>query len=156
MSIRVQIAHQTAGRIRVQLPEHRGERELFDHISHLIAESGLVRTVRANPVTGSIVLEFSGAPNALLAGLAKSLPIEIVATAPANHTRSALSATHSPFRLVSGRQINPMLMVGTLFGAVGVVQTLRGQVLVPALSAFWYAAKAFGRARKQTQGSAAE
>jgi hypothetical protein len=155
MTLRAQVAHFTEGRVRIQLPEQRGDRELFDYIVQLIEQSGLVRSARANPVTGSIVLEFDGRPEDLLAKLQALVPIAIVPPQAARQLRSPLAGATAPFKLVSGRDINPMVMAGTLFGAVGVVQTLRGRLLLPALSAFWIAANAFRIARDQTQGSAA-
>jgi hypothetical protein len=155
MSLRVQIAHVTTGRARIQLPEHRGDPEFFDRIVQLIEQSGIVRSARANPVTGSIVLEFDGDAEDLLTKLAALVPIEIVAPQVAAQLRSPWAGSTAPFKLVSGRDIDPMLMAGTLFGAVGVVQTVRGRVLIPALAAFWCAANAFRMARDQKPGSAA-
>jgi hypothetical protein len=153
MSLRVQVAHVTKGRARIQFPEQRGDLAFFGHMVQLIEQSGLVRSVRANPVTGSIVLEFDGRPEDLLAKLKALVAVEIAPPQAYRQSRSPRAAT-APFTLVSGRDINPMLMAGTLFGAVGVVQTLRGHLLLPALSAFWIAASAFRMARNQTQGSA--
>jgi hypothetical protein len=61
-----------------------------------------------------------------------------------------------PFRLVSGRELNPMQMAGVLFGALGVAQALRGKIAVPALSAFWYAVNAFRLGREVGKESAAD
>jgi hypothetical protein len=152
MSIHVRIAHRTVGRVRLQVLEHRGDREFFDHLSQQIANSGLVQKVRANPITGSIVLEFDDPTEDLLAKLAAVVPIEFAAEGVANPTRLPAAVANSRFKLVSGRDINPMLMAGTFFSAVSVLQTLRGKVLVPALSASWYAINAFRLAHTQTRG----
>lgn len=156
MKLRLQVAHLTPGRARVRLPEHRGDHEFFGCMVQSIQESGLVHSVRANPVTGSIVLEFDGLPDDLLAKLSALWPIEIVPSAPASLPGPLPTGVASPFKLVSGRDINPLVMTGTLFSAIGVVQALRGRFLVPALSAFWYAADAFRMGRDQTKGSAAD
>jgi hypothetical protein len=50
--------------------------------------------------------------------------------------------------LVSGRDINVMFMLGALMVAVGIVQIYRGRILVPAISAFWYAVNAFRESGK--------
>jgi hypothetical protein len=157
MKLRAQIAHQTKGRIRVLFPDHRGDRAFFEQVVQLIADSDLVQAARANPLTGSLVLEFSGSPEDLLAKFKKLVPIEIVpAPPPPRVGPSSLAAANDPLKLVSGRDINPMLMAGTLFGAVGMVQAWRGHLMIPALSAFWYAANAFRMARDPRQGSAAD
>lgn len=154
MSIRVQIAHQTPGRVRLQVPERRGDNAFFDEVSRRITESGLVHSVRVNPVTGSIVLEFDGQPEQQLAKLGAAMPFEIEMAPAGQAQRAALPEPARPFKLVSDREINPMLMASTLFAAVGVVQAIRGQLLVPALTAFWYAANAFRMAETPKEGAA--
>lgn len=155
MNLRAHVAHLTEGRARIQLPGHRGDGEFFAQVVQTIEQSGLVRSVRANPVTGSVVLEFDGPPEVLLTRLQALAPIEIVPPVATRQLRFTLARATAPFKLVSGRDINPMAMAGTLFGAVGVAQTLRGRVALPALSAFWYAVNAFRMARDQKQGGAA-
>jgi len=152
MTIRAQIVHQTTGRVRVQLPDARGNTELFAQLSEQLVESKLFERVRVNPVTGSVVLEFTGEPEEVLAKLAARLPFKLeLSPAPPAPT---LKAADNPLRLVSGRDVNPMFVAGTLFGAVGLVQTLRGQIMLPALSAFWYAVNAFRLAHGPTQEGA--
>lgn len=156
MNIRVRIAHQTVGRVRLQVLDHHGDRAFFDQLSQLVADSSLVRTVRANPITGSVVLEFEGSGEDLLAKLSALAPVELVPAPVASPMRLPALAANGPFKLVSGREINPMLMAGTFFSAVSVMQAMRGKVMVPALSAFWYAANAFRLARTtREKGNAA-
>jgi hypothetical protein len=158
MNIQARIAHQTKGRVRLQLAQRRGDKEFFDRLSAQFADNGRVHKVRANPVTGSIVLEFTGALDDVLAGFAASLPIDLDRTpaSTAASGRALLKQPDRPFRLVSGHNINPMAMAGTVFGAVGLLQTLRGKVMVPALSAFWIAANAFRLAARPASAQAAE
>lgn len=155
MSIHGHIAHQTNGRVRIDLPAKRGDSDYFSRLSEQLNNVDEVLHVRTNALIGSLVLEFDGPLDAVLQRL-EDIALEVAnprhdglgdgaadeaATSPSPPPASALSAL--PYRLVSGRQIHPMLLVGLLFGAIGVVQAARGQVLVPALSAFWYAARAF-------------
>jgi len=68
-------------------------------------------------------------------------------SAPEKGRQTPLAATlHSPFNLVSGREITPMFMAGTLLAALGAAQTLRGKFLAPAVTVFWYAIQAFRQA----------
>lgn len=148
MSIRAHVVHAMPGRVRVRLPEHRGDTDLFARIEQHLAESELFDSVEANVLTGSLLLEFTGPLDELLEKLAGELPVEFEllpeAPAPALPPADMLD----PLRLVSGRNMNPMMVAGTLFGAIGVVQAVRGRILMPALTAFWYATNAFRLARE--------
>lgn len=151
MTIRAQIAHSMPGRLRIRLPELRGNAEVFAQLEDLLLESRLVHGVRVNPVTASVTLEFDGQQEALLEALRTRLPFALdlsPAPGPA-HIRPSASFQPDPVRLVSGRDINAMFLAGTLFIGVGLVQALRGRIMLPALSAFWYANDAFRRARTQ-------
>ncbi len=153
MNVHGQIAHQTSGRVRIDLPAKRGDTAYFSTLSQQIAGLGEVLAVRTNPITGSLIIEYDGPFDALLHRF-DDMAIDILAQ-PASARNGAAAATRwaaeqdsaLPFRLVSGRNVHPMVLVGLAFGALGLVQVVRGQVLVPALSAFWYAARAFRLAK---------
>jgi hypothetical protein len=154
MKLRAQVAHQTPGRVRLLLPEHRRDSQLFARLAQELDQTRLFRNIRVNPVTGSVVLEYDGASDVLLARLAAQLPYELELTA-LPPPGPALAAVANPLRLVSGRDVNPMVMAGTLFSAVGVHQTMRGKIMVPALAAFWCAINAFRMAREGAPQDAA-
>lgn len=151
MKLRAEVAHAMPGRLRMRVPGHRGNAELFAQLEQKLAQSQLLERVQVNPVTGSVLLEFEGPHEELLDKLARQLPFEFEvagpAAPPARRPPSAAGLL-DPLRLVSGRDIDEMFMTGALFGAVGLVQVLRGQILIPALPAFWYATNAFRLARE--------
>jgi hypothetical protein len=142
--------------LRLRLAE-RGDPE---PVARLIAESGLAQSVRANPLTGSIVAEFRGPPADLIARLVEMLPIEVAPGSAASQKRASLAlATSRPFRLAGDSGIHPLAVLGTCYGAIGAVQAVRGHLLVPSLTAFWYAINAFRMAQAtphKRQGSVAE
>lgn len=145
MKVRGQVVHQMPGRVRVRLPAHRGDNEFFSQVEQQLAASALAERVQVNPATASVLIEFSGPPDAFLA----SLPFELELASPAPPAAlPAGAAALDPLRLVSGRDLDPMFVAGTLFGAIGLVQAVRGEIMLPALSAFWYATNAFRLARK--------
>lgn len=151
MKLRAEIAHAMPGRLRMRVPEQRGNAELFAQLEQHLAQSQLLERVQINPVTGSVLLEFEGPHEALLDKLAGQLPFEFDVTVPASPSARRPPSTAGlldPLRLVSGRDIDQMFITGALFGAVGLVQALRGQILIPALPAFWYATNAFRLARQ--------
>jgi hypothetical protein len=157
MIIRAQIAHETPGRVRVRLPDLRGDAEAFARLEDTLLESQLFQGVRANPVTASLVLEFSGPREQVLEALRARLPFELeFSAAPAaSRVPSRADSQVDPVRLVSGKDINAMFLAGTLFGAVGLVQAFRGRIMLPALSAFWCASNAFRLARAEKGDEAA-
>jgi hypothetical protein len=143
MTVRVQIAHAMPGRVRVRLPQCRGDAELFAVLERQLHESRLFHDVKGNPATGSLVLQYSGTLEDVLELLKKELPFELQLEPGQAPPKANLEAVLDPLRLVSGRDVNPMFVAGTLFAAIGLVQALRGQIMLPALSAFWYASSAF-------------
>jgi hypothetical protein len=154
MSIRAHVVHAMPGRVRVRLPEHRGDTDLFARIEQQLAESELFDSVEANVLTGSLLLEFTGPLEELLEKLAGELPVEFELMPEAPTPALPPADILDPLRLVSGRNMNPMMVAGTLFGAIGVVQAVRGRFLMPALTAFWYATNAFRLAREAPHGEA--
>lgn len=153
MSVHGQIAHQTSGRVRIDLPAKRGDAAYFSSLSQQMAGLNEVLAVRTNPLTGSLIIEYDGPLDALLHRF-DDMAIDILAQPAAAGAGTAAAARDAatqnsalPYRLVSGRNMHPMVLVGLAFGALGLVQVVRGQVLVPALSAFWYAARAFRLAK---------
>jgi hypothetical protein len=147
MRPKASIAHQTPRRVRLQLREHRGDAALFARIEDALRATRQFRDVRTNARTGSVTLDLDAPLADSLGRAGSALPFDIEMperrAAPARVDGIALD----PLRLVSGRALNPMFMAGTLFVAVGVVQAARGRLLVPALSAFWYATSAFRLSR---------
>jgi len=146
MTVRARVAHVLPGRVRVRLPDYRGKAEELAILEQQLAQSALFERVRANPATGSLVLEFKGPYEAALVRLAEQLPFELELEKPndpPSPTRPLAGPLGDPLRLVSGRDVNPMLLAATLFGGIGLVQVFRGEIMLPALSAFWYAANAF-------------
>jgi hypothetical protein len=147
MTTPARIVHQTAGRIRIEVPDRRGDRDYFAALAEQLAQSGPVARARGNAAAASLVLEYGGP----LAGVLEQLErCALRLTGPTNE-RAAGAA------LLGGTwERNPMLVVGALFGAVGLVQTARGEIMLPALSAFWYAASALRLARLPINGLSAK
>ena len=149
MSVQAEIVHRLPGRIRLRLRERRGDTAYFASLSEDLGGCDGVERVKANPATGSILIEFSG----LAENLARQLGHHGVSlrpqSAPAAESRPqpvAGNGNARPFHLVSNQEINPMFMLGTMFAVMGIVQTLRGKILVPAVSLLWHAMAAFRQA----------
>lgn len=141
------IVHQMPGRLRLAMTERRGDAAYFGELARQLAALDGVRHVRSNPPAASVVVEFEGALEALMAGLRASGLLAF--DAPAKRAPMLDAGGTAPTQLVSGRELNPMFMAGLGFALFGLLQSLRGRVEVPAMTAFWYAASTFQQARGQ-------
>jgi hypothetical protein len=147
MTTPARIAHQTAGRIRIEVPDRRGDDDYFASLAERLAQSGQVLRARGNPAAASLVLEYGGPLEAVLEQLDRC---SLRLSAPVRQDAPAAAMLGGTW------ERNPMLMVGALFGAVALVQTARGEIMLPALSAFWYAASALRLARLPINGLSAK
>lgn len=159
MSTPARIAHRTDGRIRIEVPSRRGDAAFFAELAAQLAQSGQVTRARGNAAAASIAIEYDGALDTLLAqcescALALAVPggAERASTAPWPANWPANLAANLPANWPS----NPMLVAGAALGLVGLVQTARGDIMVPALSAFWYAVSALRLARLPSSGGRAD
>lgn len=146
MSVQAEIAHSLPGRIRLRLREKRGDEAYFASLSEAVANCDDVERVKANAATGTILIEFSGRTEDLAGQLGQrgiSFPTPTPSTAEKRPPQPFPDNGGAPFHLVSNREINPMFMLGTALAVVGIVQTLRGKILVPSLSVLWYAMETF-------------
>lgn len=144
------VAHRMPGRIRLRIPDKRRNPSYFSRLQQEVAQLDGVRQVRINADTASVLLEFNGDAAELLARLREhDVDVQLkqeYGSAPRRAAHLPLPA--KPIRLVTGRNIGPMFMFGTALLGIGLVQALRGRVLVPSMSAFWYAVEAFRQSGK--------
>jgi hypothetical protein len=62
------------GRLRVRLPARSDNAELIGRIERALGERSMLSRIRGNATTGSLVLEFTGVYEDVLARLAAQLP----------------------------------------------------------------------------------
>jgi cation transport ATPase len=152
------IVHRIPGRIRLRLQGKRSDSDYFETLSEDITGMPGIDAVKVNPMTGSVVIHYSGTTDDVLARLeehhfsiANRHEIEKTREKKREKNQQNTSSPNAgytqPFLLVSDRDINPMFMLGTMLAAFGVIQTFRGKILVPSLSLLWYAMEAFRQSR---------
>ncbi|HEV7816209.1 MAG TPA: hypothetical protein VGP06_14055 [Janthinobacterium sp.] len=143
MNDRAVVSHRMPGRVRFSIPERRGDSAYFSSLSERFSALDAVTRVRANVLAGSIALEFSGALDDVMRGAGAENLFDMEARA--THAADYLLPAHyvQPVSLVTGRELNPSFMAGAAFAALGLLQSFRGQVMVPAATAFWYASSTF-------------
>lgn len=144
------IVHSLPGRMRVRIPALRNDAVFFDRLSNALGEMDGMEFVRTNSATGSVVMRFHAETGAVLARLHQlGLEAEERDMRNAHAARSRGGHGGEPIRLVSGRDIDPMFMAGAALALVGAVQVWRGRIVVPAITAFWYASEAFRASGKR-------
>lgn len=144
------IVHRIPGRIRMRISDKRSDAPYFASLSeHLVGIQG-VRAARANASTRSVVVHYDGDLDLLLQRMQEQISGFVIEKEHRiKHSLSIGSLGTQPYRLVSGRQLTPMFMLGTAFTAVGVIQTFRGKIAVPSITALWYALESFRQSVKR-------
>jgi hypothetical protein len=136
------LAHSARGRTRFRIAGKQRPEDL-GHIEERLREAPGVENVKASPVTGTILVQHR-APLHDIAGYAER---EGIFRLDAGESKPLRQAIGERFRALDG-QISTLsggtldleaLALLTLLG-VGSVSLLRGQIAVPAVTAFWYAA----------------
>ncbi|APO68848.1 hypothetical protein IE4872_CH03248 [Rhizobium gallicum] len=137
------IEHFTAGRLRVRVPDRRGDVSYFRSAIEKLSEHSEIASLRANPITGSILIQHE---------INLSLIREIAARSEVFDLQESSAplprpAPSSPNRQVSDRGVTGLDGSGaTEIGLIGLAfyQAIRGHALGPASENFW---NAFGGMR---------
>jgi len=140
------IVHQLPGRIRMRVSAKRNDAAYFARLSEYLAGLAGVRASQVNAATGSVVVHYDGDADLLLARMREQIPHLVIENDHRSKNNSPIGTR--PFRIVSGRQLSPMWMLGAVLSAVGVMQTFRGKIAVPSITAFWYALDSFRQSGK--------
>lgn len=144
------VVHRLPRRLRLSIPDRRHDAAYFARLTTRLAAQPAVDAVKANPMTGSVTIGHT-VPWPALRQMLEHEALCLVENADAvprqTPRQPAAWAGPAPL-LVSGREIDIRFMAGVVFAVAGVVQTVRGRILLPALSAFWYASRAFQEADK--------
>jgi hypothetical protein len=124
------VCHMSPGRIRVRVPAMRGDDEYFRAVERdLGARFG---AVVANSATGSILLTGAGVSLSDVRDIAAEHALFALAERRPTPADARTAPTVLELPAVP-------LTTAAVFGLLAVVQLLRGQVLAPATSLFWYA-----------------
>lgn len=122
--IRAVVVHRIAGRVRLRIPERRGDEAFLGAVGAKLGALPQVRSVQLGIATGSIVLRFDDGFEQLRDD-AREQAIALV---------DDLNAAAQPVRL------DPRGATALAFAALSLLQVARGVVLPPALTLAWYAA----------------
>jgi Heavy metal associated domain 2 len=142
--------HRTPGRIRLKIPERRGDHAFFAEIAELLRRFSAVTQVECNPLTGSLLLhhfgDIDGEPmQAALSVLAELVELELSSPPVARRLRAdVVEVDQSIQRYTRGAlDLSTAAALGLL--ALAGFQLLRGQQPVIAVSLAWYATELLRR-----------
>lgn len=160
------VVHRAPGRLRLRVPARRGDTDFLGKIGNALRERPGVSAVEVNPLTGSLLVRFTGDERQLLAAVpAIGLRLGDIVEAAAEEAEAhrAATPTGSPIdrmadtlddidaelqRSSEGRMDLPSATLLYLVGA-GFVQLLRGRVLPSAHTLFAQAGRVAWRRREE-------
>lgn len=140
------VVHAIPGRTRLRIPSERGEDQFFAAVADTLGNCPAVESATVNPLTGSVLVIHPGCED-FTAVCEQSELLDLVQLAPAGSAPQPLSVSASRgasslnaglSRFTEGaldlRSALFILLIG-----LGIAQMVRGNVMVPAVSLFWWA-----------------
>lgn len=125
------IEHRIAGRVRLRIPERRGDASFFARAAGLMATWPGIQGVQANPLTGSLLVRYNGDS------------ADWLRRAQAEGLFEAVEPVREMTVLKQGAParppLSPLHVAATGLAAAGVLQVARGQVIGSASENLWNA-----------------
>jgi hypothetical protein len=147
------LVHAIPGRTRLRILGRRGDHAFFAELTERLSASRGVRSVRADPLTGSVLVHHDAhVPALLMEAAANGLGdlVELALTCPpvAKRLREEVTTIDQAIRRATGGELD----LGTL-AAVGLLvmagfQLIRGRRPASAASLAWYGAELLARWRE--------
>lgn len=138
------IVHRLRRRVRLKVPDKRRDTDWFAQTASLLAQVAGVRNVEIHTLSGSLLIHHQ--PDAGLEERLASTGLflvtdELVASPPVlDPIMDGIYRSHRKLERRTGGRANLQTVLIGLLVLGAVVQTLRGQVMAPAISLIWYAA----------------
>jgi len=160
------VKHQLPGRVRLKIPQKKGDEDYFDRIAKLFANFPGITQLQLNPAAASVLICHDGteAQFGNIAEFAQAKGLFSIAEQPEEET---FSIPHLPIATLTstglnrldeslmdfsqGRLDNRSLFVLTLTG-LAIHQLTRGNIMAPASSLLWYAIELLREENGKTVG----
>jgi hypothetical protein len=150
-----QISHVLSGRVRLRIPSRRGDAAFFADVAQRLEQCDGVNRVHATPITASLLIIHTTSLDAIAAWASQQQLFSLRAGAAGSLPRQrnpAIWRHRHPAALDAGEQGDRRVrLISTSLAGLGALQTIRGQILVPAITLFWYAYDA--RRGRQSAGA---
>lgn len=136
-----EVVHHLPGRVRLRVDSRRGDAAFFANVAKRGAQIPGVRAIKANPRTGSLLVEYDGAPDALLRLAREHGVLRIASPAPRAVPRMARSR-----RFV---RVQPLSVAAAGLAGLGLFQATRGRLLGSATENLWNAYGAYAQMNRK-------
>jgi hypothetical protein len=149
MAVKAYVVHHAPGRIRLRIPERRHHASFFADLQERLSKCANVTAAEANPLTGGILVRYTGEIDAVVAqalsnGLHEIVDIEMSpppVPAVAERVRDQFARIDDMVKRrtageVDARSLAILGLLGTAFARV-----LRGDIFGPAIPLLWYASQ---------------
>jgi hypothetical protein len=123
------VSHQIAGRVRLRVPDKRGDSDYFEMVRQRLAAQGSLERMQISPQTGSILIHHAGSVGPILAAATEHDLFRM-----ADQTRT----TRSPPILHQTSGAGRTALANGLSG-LALLQVARGHALGSAVENFWHA-----------------
>jgi hypothetical protein len=152
------VVHRTKGRLRLRIPEQRGNGAYFSSVEEMLAAHPLVESVSANPRTGSVLLVTDSDVGSLADsldeyGLFSLMDRPSQTTTLAATVSDGMRRGNARLLRFSGGELDYASLVFLFMLVSGIYQVWRGNVALPAwYAAFYYAHHYFLRIQQEESG----
>jgi hypothetical protein len=136
-----ELVHQLPGRLRLRVDSRRGDAAFFAGVAKRVAEIAGVRAIRANPRTGSLLIEYDGTAEALARSAREHGLLRIASPAPPSARTAMRSRRFAPVR--------PLSVAAVGLAGLGLYQAARGRLLGSATENFWNAYGAYAQMNRK-------
>lgn len=139
------LVHHTAGRYRLRIPARRRDADFFEQLAQPLAEHDKIHRVSINSQTAGVLIEHAGLELAELQnyadeqGLFRLEPGDVPKPAVFDHAVARLRGLNRQVSESTGQHFDLRGAVFVLLIMLGLRELMRGNLMAPAASLFWYA-----------------
>jgi hypothetical protein len=140
------ICHLIPGRVRLRIPDRRGDIKYFTLLHRKLAALDGIQAVVVNPSTSSLLISHSSAVKRLIEYAKAENLFEVTPdrfSAPVSDIISGQAfSVNQRLRALSFGRLDLSSLAFLILLCLAIVQILRGQFLAPATTLLWYAIQA--------------
>jgi Heavy metal associated domain 2 len=147
MSVAAQIAHESPGRLRLRIPDCKGDVRAFERIKGSLERCANVRQLEITPITGSILVYHDADAHAIVD---YGRTHGVFTLAPSGRRGGLSRAAQQTLRMIdsrlkqqTGNSWDLRELAFLLLSTGGLVQMARRRIWPEALTLFWYATGLF-------------
>ncbi len=151
MPAKAYVVHRTRGRVRLRIPERRGDHRFLGEVAERLRHCRGVHGVEATPATGSVLIhhDVDALEQLIVEAAANGVGelIEPIAALPpvARRLREEVTAVDRAVRRATGGTLDAATVAALGLMGLAAIQLVRGGQPVRAISLSWYAAELLRR-----------